>query len=82
MKSKTWRDVAEFVGTASIVAGLILVALEVRQANNIAKAQMVMNIGAQANEFNRSTYENAEVAALVGAISNPDKSNSPKLKNR
>ena len=71
MKNKNWRDVAEIVGIVSIVAGLILVAWEIRQANNIAKAQMVMELAAQANAFNSSTYENPDVAELVAAISDP-----------
>lgn len=62
MNSKKWGDVAEIIGIVSIVAGLILVAWEVRQANNIAKTQMVMDFAAQANEFNSGTYESAEVA--------------------
>ena len=72
MKNKNWRDVAEVAGIISIVAGLILVAWEVRQANNIAKTQMVMELAAQANEFNGATYENAELAKLVAAISSPN----------
>ena len=71
MKNKNWRDVAEIVGMISIVAGLILVAWEVRQASNIAKAQMVMELAAQANEFNSATYGNPEVAELVTAVSDP-----------
>jgi hypothetical protein len=71
MKNKHWRDVAEIVGMISIVVGLILVAWEVRQANNIAKAQMVMDLAAQANEFNSATYGNSEVAELVSLISDP-----------
>jgi hypothetical protein len=72
MKCKKWRDVTEIVGIVSIVAGLILVAWEVRQANNIAKAQMVMDITSQANEFNTATYENPDVAELAAAISDPN----------
>ena len=72
MKNKNWRDVAEIIGIVSIVAGLILVAWEVRQANNIAKTQMVMDLATQANEFNSATYENAEVAELVAAIYDPN----------
>jgi hypothetical protein len=72
MKSKTWHDVAEIVGMISIIAGLLLVAWEVRQANNIAKAQMVMDLAAQANEFNSATYGNSEVAELVASISDPN----------
>ena len=74
MNNKNWRDVAEIVGIVSIVAGLVLVALEVRQANNIAKTQMVMDLAAEANEFNSATFENAEVAELVAAIYDPDHS--------
>jgi hypothetical protein len=72
MKYKNWRDVTEIIGIISIVVGLILVAWEVRQANNIAKAQMVLDIAAQANEFNSATYGNPDVANLVTAISDPD----------
>ncbi len=74
MKNKNWRDVAEIVGIVSIVAGLVLVAWEVRQANNIATTQMVMDLAAQANEFNSATFENAEVAELVAAIYDPNHS--------
>lgn len=31
MKSKSWKDIAELIGTAAIVASLIAVALELRQ---------------------------------------------------
>mgnify|MGYP001812361445 CR=1 FL=1 len=71
MKNKNWRDFAEIVGIVCIVAGLILVAWEIRQANNIAKAQLVMELAAQANVFYSSTFENPVVAELVAAISDP-----------
>jgi len=72
MKNKSLSDLAEIVGIISIVVGLILVAWEVRQANNIAKAQMVLDIATQANEFNSATYGNLDVANLVTAISDPN----------
>ena len=72
MVNKNWKDLAEIVGIVGIVAGLILVALEIRQANNIAKAQMVMDLAVQANEFNSATSENPHVADLVTKISDPD----------
>ena len=72
MKSKNWREVAEIVGLVSIVAGLVLVAWEVRQANNIARTQMVMDLASQANEFNSATFENPEVANMVIAAADPD----------
>jgi len=46
MKNQNWHDVAEIVGIVSIVTGLVLVAWKVRQANNIAKTQMVMDLAA------------------------------------
>lgn len=75
MKKKNWRGVVEIVGIISIVAGLILVAWEVRQANNIAKAQMVMELAAQANEFNSATFGSSDVAELVAAMSDPNHTN-------
>lgn len=71
MKNIGWRNLAEIIGMVSIVAGLLLVAWEVRQANNIAKTQIILEIAAQANEFNSATYGNSEVAELVAAISDP-----------
>jgi len=73
MKNKNCGNLAEIIGIVSIVAGLILVAWEIHQANNIAKAQMVMDLAAQANEFNSSTFDNPDVADLLAAISDPDR---------
>ena len=72
MKNKNWGSFAELIGVASIVAGLILVAWEIHQANNIAKAQMVMDLAAQANEFNSATFGNPDVAELAAAIADPN----------
>jgi hypothetical protein len=72
MENKNWREVAEIVGIVSIIAGLILVAWEVRQANNIATTQVVMDLAAQANEFNSSAFANSDVADLLTVISDPE----------
>ena len=72
MNNKNWRNIVELVGIISIVGGLALVAWEINQANNIAKAQMVMDLAAQANEFNSATFGNPEVAALAKAMSDPN----------
>ena len=69
MKNMTWKDWAEFIGILSIVAGLAMVAWEINQANNIAKAQMVMDLAGQANEFNSSAFANPDVADLLSVIS-------------
>lgn len=75
MKENNWGKFAELIGVVSIVAGLILVAWEVHQANNIAKAQMVMDLAAQANEFNSATFGNPKVAELAKAMSDPNQIN-------
>jgi hypothetical protein len=72
MKSMTWKDWAEFMGILSIVAGLIMVAWEINQANKIAKAQTVLDLSAQANEFNSSAFSNPDVADLLAVIKDPE----------
>lgn len=72
MNNENWRDVAEIVGIVTIVAGLILVAWEVRQANNIARTQVVMELASQANEFNSSAFASSDVADLLTVISDPE----------
>jgi hypothetical protein len=56
----------------SIVGGLLLVAWEIRQANNIARAEAVMNLTAQWNEFNSAWFENPDVARLSQYVMAPD----------
>jgi hypothetical protein len=73
MKSKYWRDLVEIVAVLSVVAGLLLVAWEIRQANGIAKAQTVMELAAQYNTFNSARFENPEVARLALMLLEPDK---------
>ncbi len=73
MKSKYWRDLVEIVGVLTIVAGLLLVAWEIRQANRIARAQIGMELAAQYNEFNSARFENPEVARLSLMLLEPDK---------
>ena len=79
MKTKNWGNLAEFIGMVSIVAGLTLVAWEIHQANNIAKAQMVMDLASQANEFNSATFANPEVAELAKVMSDPNHQNASEI---
>jgi len=72
VKKFSWSLFAEIIGLLSIVAGLLLVAWEVRQANNIARAEAVMNLTEQWNEFNISWFENPEVARLSQYVMAPD----------
>ena len=72
MKNMTWKDWAEFIGILTIVASLIMVAWEINQANKIAKAQTVLDLSAQANEFNSAAFANPDVANLLAVISDPE----------
>jgi hypothetical protein len=61
MKSRSWRDVAEFIGIAAIVISLIFVGLQVRQDHQIARAQ--------ANtDFNSSQIEIANLLTTNGKL--------------
>ncbi len=71
MKDVNWREIVEIVGIVSIVGSLLLVATEVRQSNNIANAEIEMNI---ANEYNTINFEratNAEFAKLYAKMGDP-----------
>lgn len=68
MKKMGLRAISEIIGTVSIVAGLLLVAWEVHQANNIAKAEVVLQLAAQYNEFNSARFQSPAVADLSLAM--------------
>lgn len=72
MKNNQWRNLLEIIGVLSIVAGLLMVAMEIRQANRIATAQTVMQLAAQFNEFNAARFENPALADLTAKIQRPD----------
>ena len=72
MKPINWRILAEVVGVLSIVIGLMMVAWEIRQANKIARADIVMSLAEQYNQFNSSRFENPDVAELSNMLLNPD----------
>lgn len=72
MKSVSWKEMAEAVGVLSIVAGLVLVAWEVRQANHIARTEVIITTLQQWNEYNLSRFENPDVAQLSLIAMNPE----------
>lgn len=65
LKKINLKFIAESIGLISIVIGLLLVAWEIRQANHIARAEAVISIAEQWNEFNSEWFGNPEVARLV-----------------
>ena len=72
VKKVSWNLIAETIVLVSIVGGLLLVVWQILQTNNIARAEAVMNLTEQWNEFNSSWFENPEVARLSQYVMAPD----------
>jgi hypothetical protein len=72
MSNTRRRETFEVVGILSVVAGLLLVALEIRQANSIARAQAVMDLSSAYNEINSARFGDSEVARLISIIENAE----------
>jgi len=66
-----WRDYLELAGIVSVVAGLFLVAYETRQANQIARAQAVMDLAASYNELNLGMIMDSDFARLRLIMQDP-----------
>lgn len=64
MKTVSFKEMAEGIGLLSIVAGLALVAWEIRQANHIARTEVIITTLQQWNDYNLSRIENPDVAEL------------------
>ena len=65
MTSVRWKEIAEFVGLASIVASLVLVAYELRQSTAVANAQAVTDLSALIDGAYRARAQNAALDQLV-----------------
>ena len=71
MTQRNFREIIEVVAAISVVGGLLLVAWEIRQANNIARAQTVLELSSAYNEFNVARISNPEVAKLGLVLQRP-----------
>lgn len=67
-----FRETVEIVGVVSIVASLLLVAWEVRQANSIAAAEIEMGLAQGFNELNVARASNPEFARLFPKLDSPE----------
>ena len=67
MKSIGWKDVVEFVGIVAIVASLIFVGLEMRQAQKIALSERAVNMLLADIEARRPIYEFPDIWARGNA---------------
>lgn len=61
MKSNNWKDIAELIGIAAIVASLIFVGLQMRQSQSIAMSDGNLANAANRIERNTSILENSEI---------------------
>ncbi len=61
MKSKDWKDIAELVGIAAIVASLIFVGLQMRQDQKIAQAQAYVDGAATYIEMSRLILDHQDI---------------------
>lgn len=75
MKSMNWKDTAELVGMAAIVASLIFVGLQMRQTQDIALTDSGWNKLESEIEFRRVTYEFPDIwrKGNAGEELNPSK---------
>jgi hypothetical protein len=72
MTNRHWRELLEIVGIVSIVAALLLVAAEIRQANRIAAAQTAMQIATAYDALHLERAGNAEFAKLFAKLEAPE----------
>jgi hypothetical protein len=76
MTNRHWRELVEIVGVVGIVAGMILVASELRESNRIAVAQaetqMEMLINERFNTLNIARATDPNVAKLFPKLEAPE----------
>ena len=73
MISTSWKDIAELVGIATIVASLVLVSYELRQNTAVSTAQAVSDLNTAIDSAYRSRAQNAVLDELIGkGHSEPD----------
>ena len=65
MKPKEWKDIAEMVGIAAIVASLVLVGYELRQNTAVSTAQAVSELNTAIDNAYRSRAQNAALDELI-----------------
>ena len=72
MKSANWKDVAELIGISAIVASLVFVGLQMKQAQEIALSEARISILINAIESHSSINEHAGIWAKGNAGSELD----------
>jgi hypothetical protein len=62
----------EFFGAVAVLATLLYLSVQVRQANSIARTQTVMQLHTEFNEINSARFTNPEVARICLLVQYPD----------
>ena len=75
MKSFSWKDIAELVGIAAIVASLIFLGLQMQQAERLAQSEEDLAVLTSIISINTEMSENADIwlrGATRGDLSDTD----------
>ena len=71
MHRRYWREIVEIVGVVSIVAALLLVALQLREANRIAAADTEVQLAQRFRSIHILQATNTEFAKLFPKLAAP-----------
>ena len=72
MKNSHLREIVEIVGVIGVVASLLLVAWEIRQANRIAAAEIEMQLAGSFNDMNLTRATAPDFAKLFPKMTAPE----------
>lgn len=61
MRTKAWRQIAEAIGVAAIVASLVFVGFQIRQEDDIARLELIDRSTDQQRELQEWIAENADL---------------------
>ena len=71
-KGNHLKEIVEIVGVVSIVASVLLVAWELRQANRVEKAAVLLQLQQSSNEMNSQRAISPEFAKLFPKLAAPE----------
>lgn len=72
MTNRHWRELLEFAGVVSIVAALLLLAVQVRHSNRIATAQAELQLASAYDALHLERAGNADFAKLFPKLEAPE----------
>ena len=71
MKDTDWKDIAELVGIAAIVASLLFVGLQMQQDRHLVRAELAAQTYTNFADLDLARSDGSVSAAFAKAISNP-----------